>query len=296
MLPKGPACTSAGPPSAVCTRLGSSASRRSAVIAPAAPTSPAVTGAPDVDEPTITRERRASRSAWLEARATIAITSLAAVMSKRSCRGTPSRRRPRPSTTLRRARSFMSRARPQVIARASSGPLSPSERPKWQALSAIAESRLCAVVMAWMSPVKWRLMSSAGTSVARPPPVPPPLTPKTGPSEGSRRQRATRLPSRRIPIARPTEVVVLPSPAGVGLIADTRIRRPSPAGARSIAASAASSILALPRPQTTTLSSGSASSRATSTIGCGRYVCVIAGSLARAGKVRGRAEISRSVR
>src|ERR1700679_1693481 len=63
-------------------------------------------------------------------------------------------------------------------------------------------------------------MSSAGTSDALPPPVPPPFTPKTGPSDGSRSARTAFLPRRRIPIARPIEVVVFPSPLARGPLAN----------------------------------------------------------------------------
>ena len=51
--------------------------------------------------------------------------------------------------------------------------------------------------------------------------------PNTGPSEGSRRQMTAFLPMRLSASPRPTVVVVLPSPAGVGLIAVTRISLPS---------------------------------------------------------------------
>ena len=39
-----------------------------------------------------------------------------------------------------------------------------SALPQWIWLSIIAASRLCALVMAWKSPVKWRLISSIGTT------------------------------------------------------------------------------------------------------------------------------------
>ena len=93
-------------------------------------------------------------------------------------------------------------------------------------LSSIAARRLFAAPIAWKSPVKCRLISSIGTTCAYPPPAAPPFTPKTGPSEGSRRATITFLPSLCIPSARPTVVVVFPSPAGVGLIAVTRINFP----------------------------------------------------------------------
>src|SRR6185295_18788152 len=47
----------------------------------------------------------------------------------------------------------------------------------------------------------------------------PPFTPNTGPSAGSRRQMTAFLPSWLSASPRPTVVVVLPSPAGVGELA-----------------------------------------------------------------------------
>jgi len=84
--------------------------------------------------------------------------------------------------------------------------------------------------MAWKSPVKCRLISSGGATCAAPPPVAPPFMPKQGPSEGSRRQISVRLPIRLSASPSPIVVVVLPSPAGVGLIAVTRISRPRRGG------------------------------------------------------------------
>ncbi len=46
MLPNGPACTSTGVFSSVCSRFGASASRMMTAIAPAPPMSSAVTGLP----------------------------------------------------------------------------------------------------------------------------------------------------------------------------------------------------------------------------------------------------------
>src|ERR1700722_12599096 len=51
--------------------------------------------------------------------------------------------------------------------------------------------------------------------------------PKLGPREGSRRQIIVFLPMRLSASPRPMVVVVLPSPAGVGLIAVTRMSFPS---------------------------------------------------------------------
>ena len=76
-------------------------------------------------------------------------------------------------------------------------------------------------------------MSSIGMTCAYPPPAAPPLTPNTGPKEGSRSATTTFLPMRFSPSARPMVVVVLPSPAGEGEIAVTKISLPSfPAGRR----------------------------------------------------------------
>src|SRR2546430_10422818 len=90
----------------------------------------------------------------------------------------------------------------------------------------MADSRLCALAMAWKSPVKCRLMSSIGTTWAYPPPAAPPFTPKTGPSEGSRMQSAAFVPIFRNACVTPTVTVDLPSPAGVGLIPVTSTSRP----------------------------------------------------------------------
>ena len=51
--------------------------------------------------------------------------------------------------------------------------------------------------------------------------------PKQGPSEGSRMAIMAFLPILLRPSPRPTVVVVLPSPAGVGVMAVTRISLPS---------------------------------------------------------------------
>jgi hypothetical protein len=51
--------------------------------------------------------------------------------------------------------------------------------------------------------------------------------PKHGPKLGSRRQIIAFFPILQSPSTKPTLVVVLPSPAGVGEIAVTRINLPS---------------------------------------------------------------------
>ncbi len=161
--------------------------------------------------------RRSSRSDAEVASATIAMISEAGMITKRSSRTTPSLGPPRPMITLRSARSFMSIVRGQVMRRGSM--LSALPCCRW--LSSIALRSACADEMAWKSPVKCRLMSSIGRTCAYPPPAAPPFTPKTGPSEGSRMQSTAFVPILRNACASPTEVVVLPSPAAVGLIAVT---------------------------------------------------------------------------
>ena len=69
-------------------------------------------------------------------------------------------------------------------------------------------------------------MSSTGTTSDAPPPAPPPFMPNVGPREGSRSATAARTPIFASPCTRPTVVVVLPSPAGVGVIAETSTSLP----------------------------------------------------------------------
>ena len=88
------------------------------------------------------------------------MTSEATVMSNPVSRGTPLILPPRPMTVSRSARSFMSSTRRNGMSRWSI----PSALPWCRWLSTIAASRLCAAVIAGKSPVKWRLMSSMGTT------------------------------------------------------------------------------------------------------------------------------------
>ena len=118
----------------------------------------------------------------LVARPSTAMTSDATAMSNEVSRGTPFSLPPRPTMTLRRARSEMSSTRGQVIENGSMSRALPWLR--W--LSIIAASRLWAIDTAWVSPVRWRLKSSIGTTCELPPPAAPPLMPKVGPSEGWR--------------------------------------------------------------------------------------------------------------
>ena len=164
------------------------------------------------------RPMRFLRSAMSFARQMMAISSDATVMSKPSSLGTPEVGPPRPTTTWRRARSLMSTTRFQIMRLWSM----PSWLPWWIWLSIKAAKVLLAAVKACMSPVKWRLMSSIGTTWEYPPPVAPPFMPITGPSDGSRKAIIVFLFLSCIASANPTVTVDLPSPAGVGLIAVTK--------------------------------------------------------------------------
>ena len=66
-----------------------------------------------------------------------------------------------------------------------------------------------------------------GSTWDQPPPAAPPLTPKHGPREGSRRQIMAFFPIFANAWVSPMVLVVFPSPAAVGVVAVTRIRRPS---------------------------------------------------------------------
>jgi hypothetical protein len=184
------------------------------------------------------RASRSFRSRREVARQKIAMTSDATTMSKPSSRGKPLPEPPSEITVERSARSFMSMTRRHTMRRRSK----PNALPWWMWLSISAASRLWASAMALKSPVKCRLMSSIGTTCAWPPPAAPPFMPNTGPSEGSRSAITQRLPMRFSASPRPTTVVVLPSPAGVGLIAVTSTSLPRGPLCRS---SQARSILAL---------------------------------------------------
>ena len=70
--------------------------------------------------------------------------------------------------------------------------------------------------------------------------------PNTGPSDGSRSPSTGRLPIAPSPSVSDTAVVVLPSPAFVGVIPATQIRCPSATAART--SSADSLILAFVSP------------------------------------------------
>ena len=123
----------------------------------------------------------------------------------------------------RSERSFMSMHRRHEIVRGSMR----SSFPCRTCASISAESRLLAAVIAWRSPVKWRFRSSIGTTCAYPPPAAPPLIPNTGPSDASRSASTGLRPIWPSPCVSATEVVVLPSPAGVGVIAVTLTIFPS---------------------------------------------------------------------
>lgn len=85
-----------------------------------------------------------------------------------------------------------------------------------------------------------------GTTWERPPPAAPPLRPNVGPIEGWRMATVARLPRWAKAWPRPTVVVVLPSPSGVGVTADTTTYRA--AGRSASSSTAASRIFATRSP------------------------------------------------
>ena len=231
-------------PSIVCTRFGWMASRSSAAIAP-------------VTFELVGERRRRRRGSSATTMRPRRVSQVAQVLGQAQ-RGhdlggggdeeaglarhaVHAARRARPPT-LRSARSLTSRTRFHSTWRTSM----PSALPWWRWLSSAAASRLWAEVIAWKSPVKWRLMSSIGTTCERPPPVPPPFMPSVGPIDGSRSAMTGRAPIRQSACPSPMVMVVLPSPAGVGVMDDTTTSLPS--GWSRRAASARSSTLALSRP------------------------------------------------
>ena len=94
-------------------------------------------------------------------------------------------------------------------------------------MSIAAHNKLFADVIACISPVKCKFISSIGTTCAYPPPAAPPLTPKTGPKEGSLNAMIAFFPFLHKACPNPTVTVDFPSPAGVGFIAVTNINFPS---------------------------------------------------------------------
>ena len=150
------------------------------------------------------------------------MTSLAAVMSKPALAGTPWRRPAQADDDLAQGAGRSCRAPASTGPRRGSSVVSP----KWSRLSIAAASRLWAAVIAWKSPVNWRLIVFDGSSRLAPPPVAPPCGRRPAPSTAAAAPAPTRLPIRRRPCARPIEMVVFPSPAGVGVIAETRISLP----------------------------------------------------------------------
>ena len=77
-----------------------------------------------------------------------------------------------------------------------------------------------------MSPVKCKLMSSIGAICTFPPPVAPPLIPNTGPNDGSLKAKIEFFPMVLNPSATAMDMVVFPSPTGVGFTAVTKISFP----------------------------------------------------------------------
>ncbi len=88
-------------------------------------------------------------------------------------------------------------------------------------------ARLWAFMMLLMSPVRPRENSVRGIAWALPPPAALPLMFMVGPPEGWRIAPPTFHPLLPRPSTRPMEVVVFPSPRGVGVMAVTSIYLPS---------------------------------------------------------------------
>ena len=88
-------------------------------------------------------------------------------------------------------------------------------------------ARLCALAISFMSPVRPSENSVIGISRESPPPAAVPLTFMVGPPDGCLRAPPTFLPRSPSPSINPTEVVLFPSPRGVGVIAVTSIYLPS---------------------------------------------------------------------
>ena len=241
MLANGPQWTMAGLPSSVWTRFGLAASRSRTAIVPATSSCSAVTGSPPTFSATVIAPSRRRRSWRSRPDASSAITSEAAVMSNPVSRGN-GRSSPTPIEIRRRRRSSMSRHRRHVIVAGSIR----SSFPCTRCASTADARRLFAAAIACKSPVKWRLMSSIGTTCARPPPVPPPLAPRTGPTDGSRKQASERSPILASPSLSATAVVVLPSPDFVGVMAVTATSFPSGRPASEPSRSRPSLALCLP--------------------------------------------------
>src|SRR3989449_863487 len=119
MFPNDPQWMKAGPPSSVWTKLGLIASLSSSVMAPWAFRSLARTGFLSGVSPTMMRARRCSRSSMPVASALMAMISEPGMITNRSSRAGPAFKPPSPTMMLRRARSFMSMVRGQVMRRVS---------------------------------------------------------------------------------------------------------------------------------------------------------------------------------
>jgi len=207
--------------SSVCTKLGFIASFKSTVKLPSAFKSFAVIGLFSSLYPIIIFPNLLFKSVISFDKQSIAIISDATVILNPSILGTTFFSSERPVFTTLNCLSFKSKHLFQDTL------LIPSSFPKYIWLSIIAESKLFAVVIAWISPVKWRLISSIGAICEWPPPVAPPFIPNTGPNDGSLKANIDFLPIFLNPSANPIDIVVFPSPSGVGFIAVTNTSLPS---------------------------------------------------------------------
>ena len=210
--------------SSVCTRLGAMASFSSAAIEPAAFTSLERMFFFSRVCPTTILPSRFCRSAKLEARQKIAMTSDATVMSKPSSREKPLETPPSEETIERSARSFMSTTRRQLMRRVSSAeriaPIDVIVDQRGEQVVGGADGVEVAGEMEVDVLHRHDLGVAAAGRAA--------LDAETWAERlGSRRQHSAFLPMWLRPSVRPTVVVVLPSPAGVGVIAVTRMSLPS---------------------------------------------------------------------
>ena len=93
-------------------------------------------------------------------------------------------------------------------------------------MSIAAANKSLAAVIACKSPVKFKLISSIGTTCEYPPPVAPPFIPNTGPKDGSLKTPIAFFFKKHNASNKPILTVVLPSPNGVGFTAVTSINFP----------------------------------------------------------------------
>ncbi len=115
-------------------------------------------------------------------------------------------------------------------------------------------ARLWAFMISLMSPVRPSENSVMGISRELPPPAAVPLMFMVGPPEGCLRAPPTFRPSFPIPSMRPHDVVLFPSPNGVGVMAVTSMYLPSGLSFRRSMIFRKSSLASLPIARTSCFS------------------------------------------